>query len=139
MNDPAPEPSIAQLTAKIENAVLGFRWMLAGFLILISIPNICLSLVIEPFVQIFRDASSGRPLTLLTMILFNNAAFLRVLTVVWPALGVLNLHYAKYLRNWAVGSAILSSLIGLQAVLTWMACIHPLRDFIVGMPDTTGK
>ena len=139
MNDLAPEPSISQLTAKIDDVVLGFRWMLACFLILLSIGNICLSLVIESSVQMFRNESSGRPLSFLTMTLFNHAALLRVLTVVWPTLGILNLHYAKHIRNWAIGSAILVSLIGLQAILTWMACIHPLGGFIVGMPDAGGK
>ena len=139
MNDPAPEPSIAQLNGKIDDVVLGFRWMLAGFLLLISIPNICLSLTIEHFAQILREELPGKSLTLLTMTMMSCPAFLRVLTVVWPVLGILNLCYAKQIRNWAIGSAILAFLIGLQSVLTWMVCILPMGTLLVGTPDTGGK
>ena len=139
MNDPAPEPSIAQLSAKIDDAILGLKWMFSLLILLVAIPNILLSLSIDHFAQIFADALPGKPLPLLTVAIIHTSIFLRILALAWPVLGILSIVYGTRVRNWIIVSTVAFFLIALQMSLTWLACFIPMGGLITGMSDTVGK
>jgi type II secretory pathway component PulF len=137
MND--PDPSISQLSAKIDDVILGIKWMFSLFLLVISIPNSFASLSIHHFAEIFRDALPGKPLPLLTVAVISHSTFLNLLALTLPVVGILTIIYSKRVRNWAIGATVIAFFIGLQLCLTQMALFMPLTDLYTGMSDTTAK
>jgi len=122
MNDSVTEPSISQLSAKIDNMVLGLKWMFALLIILISIPNIQIALSISWFAKVFVEALPGQPLPLLTSALITCSTFFCLIAFVLPILGLLNVFYGKSPRIWMIWSAFILFIIGFQLVLTYMGC-----------------
>ena len=60
MSNSTPESTISQLSAKIDDMALGLKWMFALFLIVLSVPNLCVSLSIPHFSEIFQDVLPGK-------------------------------------------------------------------------------
>jgi hypothetical protein len=139
MSDVSVEAKIGELSAKVDDTVLGLKWMFSLLLIVISIPNFFASLAIHHFAEIFRDALPGKPLPLLTVAVISNPIFLHLLALVWPLVGILNIVYSKRIRNWAIGTALIAFFIVLQLYLTQMALFMPMTDLITGMSDTPSK
>ena len=134
-----PEPSISQLSAKIDDVVLGIKWFFSLFLLVISIPNIIATFSIHHFDEIFRDALPGKPLPLLTVAVITFPNLHHLLALILPFVGIIMIIYLRRIRTWAIGAAIIAFLIGLQICLTQMAFIMPMTDLMEGMSDTNAK
>ena len=134
-----PEPSISQLSAKIDDVVLGIKWFFSLFLLVISIPNIIATFSIHHFDEIFRDALPGKPLPLLTIAVISHATLLHLIALVLPIVGILMIIYSKGIRTWAIGAAVIAFFISLQLFLTQTALIMPMADLMEGMSDTSAK
>jgi uncharacterized membrane protein len=139
MSDVIAEPKIDELSAKVDDMVLGLKWMFSLLLIVISIPNFFASLAIHHFTEIFREALPGKPLPLLTVAVISHPTFHHLLALVCPVVGILNIIYSKRIRNWVIGTALIAFFIGLQLCLTQMALFMPMTDLLTGMSDTTTK
>jgi len=130
-----PDPSISQLSAKIDDVILGIKWMFSLVIVSSSIPNFCTSLPIGIFAELFRDALPGKPLPLLTLAVIHSSTFLLILTLVWPVIGVLSILYSKRVSVWMISSFVIICLIGLQIFFTWVACFLPFLPIVNGMSD----
>ena len=137
MND--PDPSISQLSAKINDVILGIKWMFSLVILFSSIPNFCTSLPIGIFAELFRYSLPGKPLPLLTLAVIHYSTFLLILTLVWPVIGILNIFYSRRASVWMVSSSVIICLIGLQIFFTWVACFLPFLPIVNGMSDTMVK
>ena len=128
MSDPNAECTLERVSDTIESVVLGFKWLYVPPLVLFSVLNFATSRAIDTFAKIFAEALPGKPLSLLTNFLIHSSWFLTVLTLLWPFLGVLTLHYGKRVRNWVIVVNVILLLMILQITLTWVGCITPMID-----------
>ena len=138
MSDVSAETKLSELSAKVDDMVLGLKWMFALLIILISIPNIQIALTISWFAKVFVEALPGQALPLLTSALITFSTFFCFLAFVWPILGLLNVFYGKSPRIWMIWSAFILFIIGFQLVLTYMGCFMPLFSGIVA-PEGEGS
>jgi glucose uptake protein GlcU len=139
MSTPAREQSISQLSARVDEVLVGLKWASASLVLLLSIPNICAAQAIVSFQEIFQDALPGRPFPILTMVVLTHRTLLQGLTFVWPILGLLNVYYGRRPRSWIIGAAVILLVIGLQLLLTQRALLPPISSLLTGMPDTDAR
>jgi len=135
MNAAATEPSVSQLSARIDDVILGMKWMFALFLIVISVPNLIAALTIPRFAMIFQDALPGKPLPLLTLFMIAHSGLLQLLALAWPIAGVTFIFREKRVRVWTVAAALIAGGIGLQLLLTQTALFMPMVGLITGMSN----
>jgi len=91
MSDVSAETKLSELSAKVDDMVLGLKWMFSLFLLFLSIPNFCVSLSIFHFSQIFQNALPGMPLPFLTVAIISHRIIHHLLCLIWPLAGVLNI------------------------------------------------
>ena len=138
MYEPDSQDSSQQVSAKIDEIILGLKWMFVLLIVLISIPNIQIALSISWFAKGFAEALPGMMLPLVTSTLITLPTFFCLLAFVWPILGLLNLFYSKRLQFWMIGSVIILFMIGLQLDLTYMGCFTPFFSGMVA-PESSAK
>ena len=75
MNEPDSQDSSQQVSAKIDEIILGLKWMFVLLIVLISIPNIQIALSISWFAKGFAEALPGMMLPLVTSTLITLPTF----------------------------------------------------------------
>lgn len=139
MSDPTPEPSVAQLSAKMNDVIFAIKVALCLLLLSTSVSNILASQEIETYRQIFRDALPGKPLPMMTLVVFSASFLLRVLAFAWPVAGITIVILSKRPRYWIIAASIFLVLIGLQSIITWVSFLLPMNGLILGMDDAPSK
>ena len=101
----------------------------------LSIPNFFVSLCIDHFAQIFKDALPGKPLPDLTNFLIHDSSCLLVSTFCWPLIGILLLTFGQKPWVWIAVSLILG-LITFQISTTVWGLYMPMISGTTGMSDS---
>jgi len=125
-----PEPTVEHLSAIVKELVLGMKWFLGMFLVVVSIPNLFTTLSIRHFQEVFMDALPDKPLPSITMMFIGYYWFFLFMTFVWPIAGLILISRGKRVRNWAIG---------LQFMLTEYAMFIPMVEIGTGMSDSGSK
>jgi hypothetical protein len=128
MNALPDDSSAAELSAKINDLIVGLKSMLALLLVVISLPNILAALAIYHFDQIYQESLPGQTLPALTSFLLAHHQAIEVLSFLWPIGGLLLVTLGKRIRIWVLGGVLLILAVGLQFAVTEYAMITPLFD-----------
>ena len=135
MSATAPEPLVAQLSEKVDEVVFALKCLFALALIVLSVPNFCVSMGISKFQRIFQDALPGKPLPLLTLSVINHPLLHHIVVLVLPLIGILVLVQARRIRTCTIVTAVLVCVIGAQLFLTWIAMFMPMIGLVTGMSN----
>ncbi len=95
MTEASPEPTLQELSARLDGLYVVLKWVLLGQIVCVSIFNIWLASEIGTFEQIFRDGLPGKVLPWLTRIVVSGSTVLLALSVAWPLLPRLFVFSAK--------------------------------------------
>ena len=139
MSEVSPEPTLQELSARLDRLDAVLKWVLLGQIVCVSIFNIWLASEIGTFEQIFRDGLPGKVLPWLTRIVVSGSTILLALSVAWPLASAVICFLRKKSSAGLIALVLILILIGLQYALTYMACYSPLFGLVIGMADEPGK
>jgi hypothetical protein len=135
MSGAAPESAVAQLNAKVDEVIFALKGLLALALVVLSVPNLCVSLSISKFQEIFQDALPGKPLPLLTLSIIHHPLLHHIVVLLLPMAGIIVLAQKRRIRTCTIVTAVLVCVIGAQLFLTWLALFLPIVGLETGMSN----
>jgi hypothetical protein len=138
MSESSPDPTIAELSAKVTSLVWTIKWLVTLLILVASVPNFIAAISIPRFQQIFADALPGKPLPTLTNFLIAAQGILLFASVGWPIAAIINSCLNRHLKIWAAISIVILGLIALQLIATILGCMMPMQSGPTGMSDQAG-